>query len=65
MIELICDIDENGPTNRIISKLGTGLYHICYEVDNLEEIMEKLREKGFLLMHALVPATVSDDKKIA
>ena len=65
MIELICDVDENGPTHRMISKVGNGLYHICYEVDHLEETMGKLREKGFLLMHAPVPAAACDGKIIA
>ena len=65
MIELICDVDESGPTHRMISKVGNGLYHICYEVDNLEEIMGELREKGFLLMHAPVLATACDGKRIA
>ncbi len=65
MIELICDVDANGPTHRMISKTGNGLYHICYEADNLDEIMMKLRDKGFLLMHAPVSAVACDGKKIA
>jgi methylmalonyl-CoA/ethylmalonyl-CoA epimerase len=65
MIELICDIDEKGPTSRIVSKTGNGLYHICYEVNNLEEAIMMLREKGFLLRHAPVPAVACDSKRIA
>jgi methylmalonyl-CoA/ethylmalonyl-CoA epimerase len=65
MIELICDVDESGPTHRMISKVGNGLYHMCYEVGDLEETMAQLREKGFLLMHAPVPAAACEGKKIA
>lgn len=65
MIELICDFDENGPTRRFVSKTGNSLYHICYEVDNLEKTMAKLRDKGFLLRHAPVPAIACDGKRIA
>ena len=65
MIELICDVDEKGPTSRIVSKTGNGLYHICYKVDNLEEKIMKFRDKGFLLLHAPVPATACNDKRIA
>ena len=65
MIELVCDVDANGPTHRIVSKTGNGLYHICYEVDNLEETIMKLRDKGFLLRHAPVPAVACDGKRIA
>ena len=57
MIEIICDIDANGPTKNIVSKTGNGLYHICYEVDNIEETTMELRGKQFLLMHAPVPGT--------
>jgi len=65
MIELICDVDERGPTHHIVSKKGNGLYHVCYEVANLEETMMKLREKHFLLIHAPVPAVACDGKRIA
>jgi methylmalonyl-CoA/ethylmalonyl-CoA epimerase len=65
MIELIGDIDTKGPTSRIISKTGNGLYHICYEVNNLEETTVILREKGFLLRHAPVPAVACDGRRIA
>jgi methylmalonyl-CoA/ethylmalonyl-CoA epimerase len=65
MIELICDIDAKGPTSSIVSKTGNGLYHICYEVDNLEETIMKFRDKGFLLMHSPAPAVACSDKRIA
>jgi methylmalonyl-CoA/ethylmalonyl-CoA epimerase len=65
MIELVCDVDANGPTHRIVSKTGNGLYHVCYEVDSLEETILKLRDRGFLLRHAPVPAAACDGKRIA
>jgi len=65
MIEIICDIDESGPTHRIVSKIGNGLYHICYEVDNLEETIKMLRSKGFLVRHTPVPAVACDNRRIA
>lgn len=65
MIELVCDADENGPTRRFLSQGRNGLYHICYEVDNVEEATKKLREEGFLLRHAPVPAVACGGRKIA
>ncbi|HPN36288.1 MAG TPA: VOC family protein [bacterium] len=65
MIELVCDADENGPTKRFVSQVGNGFYHICYEVDSIEEATKKLREEGFLLRHAPVPAVACGGKKIA
>jgi methylmalonyl-CoA/ethylmalonyl-CoA epimerase len=64
-IELICDAGADGPTKGFIAKAGNGLYHICYEVDNIEEAAKKLREEGFLLRHAPVPAAACGGKKIA
>ena len=65
MIELISDTDENGPTRRFLSAVGSGLYHICYEVDNIEEATKKLRAEGFLIRHAPVPAVACGGRKIA
>lgn len=64
-IELVCDADENGPTRRFLAQVGGGLYHICYEVDSIEEAIKTLREKGFLLRHAPVPAVACGGRKIA
>lgn len=65
MIELICDVDENGPTRRMVTASGNGLYHICYEVDNMEETILSLRGNKFLLMHAPVPAEGCGGRRIA
>ena len=65
MIELICDVDNNGPTHGIVSKTGNGFYHICYEVDNLEETMKKLNDERFLLIQEPVSAVACDGKRIA
>jgi len=64
-IELICDVDADGPTHHIISQTGNGLYHICYEVDDLEETIMELRSKGFLLRHDPVAAVACENRKIA
>lgn len=65
MIELICDVDANGPTHHMISKTGNGLYHICYEVNDIEETVKELRDEGFLLRHSPVPAAAFEGNKIA
>jgi len=49
MIEILCDVDMNGPTHHVISKTGNSLYRVCYEPHNLDETMLKLRHEGFLL----------------
>ena len=64
-IELVCDSEADGPTSKFLSKVGSGLYHICYEVDELEEIIGILREKQFLLKQKPVEAVAFVGKRIA
>ena len=65
LIEIICDLDMAGPTQQIVSKSGSGLYHLCYEVNNLDETMAKFREMGFLPRHKPVPAVAFQGRRIA
>ena len=64
-IELVCDDEGGGQVRGILSKSGSGLYHICYEVDQLEETIATLRAKGYLLLHKPTPATAFDKRRIA
>ena len=64
-IEIICDLDDTGPTKNIISKSGNGFYHVCYETNDIEKSIEKLRDLGFMLRHKPVPATAFSGRKIA
>lgn len=64
-IELVCDSGTNGPTNGFISKVGSGLYHICYEVDDIENTIKKLRENGFFTKQKPVEATAFKNRRIA
>lgn len=64
-IELVCDSGTGGPTSGFLSKVGSGLYHICYEVDEMEEMIGILREKRFLLKQKPIKATAFEGKRIA
>lgn len=49
-IELLEPIEKDDPHNPLSSYLQTPLYkmyHMCYEVDDLEDAVEKLKEQGF------------------
>jgi methylmalonyl-CoA/ethylmalonyl-CoA epimerase len=63
-IELVTDVDEGGPTGRIVAKGGNGFYHVCYEVADLEQTVAALRPNGFLLLRAPVPAVAFDGRRI-
>ena len=51
-IELIEKIDENraSPIDSILKCRGGGIYHHCYEVNNLTEVCHELRTQGFLTL---------------
>ncbi|RLF78047.1 methylmalonyl-CoA epimerase, partial [Thermococci archaeon] len=49
-IELLEATAEDSPIAKFIEKRGEGIHHIALGVDNIEEHLEKLKEKGFRLI---------------
>jgi len=45
-IELIESTDPNGPIAKFIERRGEGIHHIALEVDNIEDALKKLKERG-------------------
>jgi len=64
-MELVCDIDEGGPTESIVKKMGPCFYHVCFEVDDLDSKISQLSESGFLIRHKPASAAAFDDRRIA
>jgi len=46
-IELVHPINHEGPIQHFIEKYGAGLHHLCFQSDNLDEDIKKLRSKGY------------------
>lgn len=59
LLELVEGMGEGSPIKRRIETSGGGPYHICYEVDDLDMAIQRLREKGF---HRLKRFTMEVDK---
>lgn len=49
-LELLESTSPDGPIARFIEKKGEGIQHIAFRVDNLEKILEKLKEDGVRLI---------------
>jgi methylmalonyl-CoA/ethylmalonyl-CoA epimerase len=49
-IELLEPLSENSPIYKFLQKRGEGIHHLCFEVDNLEEILKKLSAHGIRLI---------------
>lgn len=45
-IELICPTVKDSGVARFLEKRGEGLHHICVEVENIEDAMAALKERG-------------------
>lgn len=49
-IELLESTDPEGPIAKFIEKKGEGIQHIAFRVDNIEEALEQMKEKGIRLI---------------
>jgi len=49
-IELVKPTDADSGMAKYLEKKGPGLHHLCFEVDDLEEMLVELKEKGVELI---------------
>lgn len=63
-IELLQPTDDESGVARYLAKKGPGMHHICFEVDNIEAALVKLKKADVPLINE-VPTTGSDGRKFA
>ena len=63
-IELLEATNSDSPIAKFLSKQGGGIHHIAFEVDNIEEEIERLKSLDFTLIHQS-PKDGADNKRIA
>ena len=49
-VELLESTSPDGPVAKFIEKKGQGFQHIAFRVENIEEALEELKEKGIQLI---------------
>ena len=49
-IELLEPMDENSPISKFLDKRGEGIHHICFKVDDIEAVLERLKKQGVRLI---------------
>lgn len=64
LVELLEAENEESPIARFIAKRGPGIHHICFSVDNLDEMMERCRRAGLRLIDEK-PRVGAEGKRIA
>lgn len=50
-IELVQPTQEDTGVARFLRKRGPGMHHVCLEVDDLEEMLTRLKAQGVQLIH--------------
>ena len=63
-IELLQATNPNSPIAKFIEKKGEGIHHIAFAVDNVEEEIKRLTDKGYKLINQS-PKKGADNKLIA
>ena len=61
-IELLESTVPDGVIAKFVNKKGEGIHHIAFEVDDIEQEMERLRNEGFVLLNE-TPKPGADNKK--
>jgi methylmalonyl-CoA/ethylmalonyl-CoA epimerase len=64
LIELVEPLGEDSPIMSIVGSQRGGLYHLCYEVDDLDGTLRRLRRMRCLPLSRPVPAAAFDDRRI-
>jgi methylmalonyl-CoA/ethylmalonyl-CoA epimerase len=61
-IELLESTEPGGVIEKFIEKKGEGIHHIAFEVENIRDEIERLKKKGFVILHD--PKKGADNKLI-
>ncbi len=49
-VELLESTDSDGPIAKFIEKKGEGIQHVAFRVENIDQALEELKEKGIALI---------------
>jgi methylmalonyl-CoA/ethylmalonyl-CoA epimerase len=63
-VELLESTSDDGPVAKYIQKKGEGIQHVSFQVENIEEALAELKEKGIQLIDQ-VPRKGAGGAKIA
>lgn len=63
-IELVAPVDQDSPILNTLKKNGTMPYHICYEVSDILEEVEKFKKLKYILVSKIVPAIAFENRLV-
>ncbi|TAE49383.1 MAG: methylmalonyl-CoA epimerase [Cytophagia bacterium] len=62
-IELLEATNEESPIYKFIEKKGEGIHHIAFDVKDIQQEMERLKNEGFILLNE-IPKKGADNKLV-
>lgn len=62
-IELLEATNDNSSIAKFVEKKGEGIHHIAYEVENIEDEMQRLADEGFTILNEK-PKKGADNKLV-
>lgn len=63
-IELLEASNPDSPIAKFLEKKGEGIHHIAFDVENIEEEINRLKEEGFIVLND-IPKKGADNKLVA
>lgn len=63
-IELLAPHDDKSPINNILKKSGASPYHICYEVNDIEQVFAQLKKNKFMPVSKIKVSNAFDNHRV-
>lgn len=63
VLELVAPVGEDSPIEKVLER-GGGVYHVCYEVEALEEALKEARAANCVLISGPDPAVAFGGRRI-
>ncbi len=60
-IELLEPTSDDSPISNFLEKKGGGLHHLCFEVEDIEQAVNELNDKGFRVVSWAVDCAAYDE----
>jgi methylmalonyl-CoA/ethylmalonyl-CoA epimerase len=65
VVEVVEPLGEESPVHRTLQKGAGAAYHVCYEVDDIEQALHDVRAEGCIIVAKPVSAVAFDGRRIA
>lgn len=62
-IELLAATNSESPISKFLDKKGEGIHHIAFEVENIQEEIQRLKKEGFFILNE-IPKKGADNKLV-